>query len=513
MQAISQNKNGSYAASFSIAILVFFISLVAYGQYGFTGHLWRDNAIVLYSGQQMARGIPHYLSIFDNSGVVAPLIAGIGASIATILDCDDILAVRIAFLVLGALAAVGVYFLGSTLFRSRKTGFLAALVFIGFRSFGTLAISGPRIKTPMVLFVILSLVLTARRKWFWAGLCGSLAFLAWPPTAIFPLVTLILALLQSRRGRERVRHLLFTFMGMLIPKIIVSAYFLSKGAFYEFVDGLILFNITQMEHAPTSLRQHFTAPLDAIWRGYTVMSFLIFLGFLMILMIYIWRIRSHGSSILRLLSEDRFAALLLSFPAPLIWSFLDFQSSPDFFIFLPYLAVCLGWLLSIALRGLTKTTNLGPALEKFCFLAVCAALVASAALDYRKTANNGLGRQLQWAYQVESTYGRDAKLVSIGVPEILVLLHRTNPNPYVFIIDGIDKRIDKKTPGGFDAWLQQLEQHDPDVIAFGPTDGPFKAKLVSWLRDHFNRTTVGGWTLFVKNGFNDRLIQRRGKEE
>lgn len=503
MQTISRPKGIPYLASFSVALLVFLISAIVFGQYGFKGTLWRDSANALYSGQQMARGVPHFVSIFDHSGVLAPLISGVGVSVATRFNFDDILAVRVIFFMFGSLAVVGLYLLGSTLFESRQVGLIAAFVSIGFRCFGTTAVSGPRNKTPMVLFETLSLLIMVRRKWFWAGICGSLAFLAWQPAAIYPLVTIFLAITQSEQGHERARGVTRAISGILIPIIIVSTYFLYKGAFYEFVDGTILFNMNHLERPPSSLFHHIVAPVIAIHRGYTVMAIPIFLGFLVVCITYIWRIRLHGGSIARLLSEDRFAALLLSFPAPVVWSLLDFQSCPDFFVFLPYLAIAFGWLLCIALQGVAKMEEIGPAMQKTFFLAVCATLVGWAAIDYRATANNKLEDQRQWAQQVELEYGHDSKLVSIGVPELLVLLHRTNPNPYVCIISGIDNRIHANTPGGFDGWLEELERYDPSVIAFGPTEGRFKIKLMDWLQTHYRETTVGSWTLFVKNGSNE----------
>ena len=102
--------------------------------------------------------------------------------------------------------------------------------------------------------------------------------------------------------------------------------------------------------------------------------------------------------------------------------------------------------------------------------------------------------------------GRDSKLVSIGVPEILVLLHRTNPNPYVFIVSGFDNRIDANTQGGFDGWLDELKRYDPSIIAFGSTRGRFKTKLISWLKIRYTAIKVGGFTLLVKkNGANVQL--------
>jgi len=81
----------------------------------------------------------------------------------------------------------------------------------------------------------------------------------------------------------------------------------------------------------------------------------------------------------------------------------------------------------------------------------------------------------------------------------MVLLHKTNPNPYLFIIAGIDNKIDATTPSGFEGWLEELERYDPSVIALGPIGGKFKPMLTDWLQSHYRETKVGDWTLFVKD--------------
>ena len=43
------------------------------------------------------------------------------------------------------------------------------------------------------------------------------------------------------------------------------------------------------------------------------------------------------------------AAFLLSFLAPVIWSVLDFQGYPDFFVFLPYFAISFAWMVFLTL--------------------------------------------------------------------------------------------------------------------------------------------------------------------
>jgi hypothetical protein len=503
---ILRYKDTSYLVSIFVVALVFLISAIVFSQYGFKGTLERDSANVIYSGQQAAQGIPHYVSIFNHSGPFAPLISGVAISVAKRFNFDDIFTIRVLFFIIGCFTVVALYLLGSTLFESRQAGLLAAFVFIGFVCFGRLAISGSPAKIPVVLFEILSLLLTVRKKWFWAGLFGSFAFLSWQPTIIYLLGTITLSIVQSKQGRERAINMIHAVSGGLLPIIIVSIYFLYKSAFYEFFDGLILFNLIHFERGfNLSYQDHMTALFKAVYRGYAVMVIPIILGLLMVCVTYIWRIKIYRGSIPLLLSKDRFAVLLLTFPAPVIWSVFDFQGCPDFYVFLPYVAIGFGWLLYLVLNTLNTIEKIGPAVQKTCFLILCAILVGSAAISYRNARENGLEKQRQWAQQVDSLLGEDSKLLSIGVPEILVLLHRTNPNPYVFIVSGFDNRIDANTPGGFDGWLDELKRSDPSMIAFGSTRGRFRTKLISWLKIRYTPIDVGGFTLLVKKkGANDQ---------
>ncbi|UCC38807.1 MAG: hypothetical protein JSV96_13430 [Candidatus Aminicenantes bacterium] len=492
-------KNIMYIKSPLIAVLVFFISAVVFSQYGFVGTLVRDDANYVYSGQQMAQGIPPYKSIFDYKGPIAPMISGAGATVARLFNTDDILIIRITFLIVSCFVVVGIYFLGTILFESSRTGFLSALAFIGFYGFGRHAASGPRAKTPMVLFEVLSLLLTAKKKWFWAGICGSLAFLTWQPTVIYLVVTIFLAFTQSEQVRVRARSVLLAVSGALIPIIAVSIYFLLNGAFLDFIDGTVLFNIKNLEHGPFSLLGNLGEPISAVYKAYTIMTIPIILGFFMLFVIYMWRIKLHGKKIIPLVSKDHFAAFLLTFPFPVLWSVLYFQSYPDFYVLLPYAAIGFGWLLYLAIDALNGIEEIGAGLKKAFYLVLCIGLIGGAAIVYRRASENGLVEQRQWAHQIKHKFEPDLRLVSIGAPEVLVLLHQTNPNPYVYIVNGIDKRIDEKTQEGFNGWLEELERYDPSVIAFGQTRGRFKPKLLKWLETHFQETKIGDWTLFIKN--------------
>jgi hypothetical protein len=261
--------------------------------------------------------------------------------------------------------------------------------------------------------------------------------------------------------------------------------------------------------------------LLAVYSGYPVTFIPIWLGLAVMPAMFLWRtgIASQGSPAragpglpdperagagwlrraLEWLSRDRFCALLTSLPFPLLWSALDFQWYPDFYVFLPYAAIGCGWLLHLAFRGLDQRAVKTSLVRNCCFVAACLVLLGVATYHYRHTASTELELQRAWANEAVSSYGDGGKLVSIGLPEALVLLHETNPNPYVFIINGIDNRIEATATGGFTGWLVKLIQYDPQVIFYGSTRGRFVPQLEDWIAGRYVKTTVGEWTVYVKD--------------
>lgn len=499
LQSYLDDLRKSALPSMSLVIPLFILIIAAfiYGQYGFHGTLVRDDAIYLYSGQRLADGIPPYVSVFDHKGPLAPLLSGFAVVISRLLGTDDIYTVRAVFFVLSCFTVVAIYLLASTIFSSTKAGILTALVFVGFWGFARHAASGPRAKTPMVLFEVLALLLTARRKWFWAAVSGSLAFLTWQPSAIFPLVTLILAWAQPESRRMRSKAALYAVAGALVPVVIVSLYFLLFGALDEAIDGAILFNIQYLERPTVSPLDRVMRPLNALLYGYPLMSLCIIAGLTVIPLISI--MIGLRRTIWGIPTNNLFVPILLSFLAPYAWSLLDFQSYPDFFVLLPYAAIGFGWILHGAIRLMEGSEPTKDALQKSIFIGLCMILFAAAWFSIRFSRENGLDKQRQVAMQIESRYGRDVKLVSIGVPQLLVLLQRTNPNRYVFIDRGIDNHIHANTPGGFAGWLNQLEAYAPLLIAFGNTRGQHRAELVAWLDARYHPEEYEGWTLYVRN--------------
>jgi hypothetical protein len=208
----------------------------------------------------------------------------------------------------------------------------------------------------------------------------------------------------------------------------------------------------------------------------------------------------------------RFAPLLISFPVVFLWSLQDFQLGDDFFPFLPYVAVGFGAFLVFVVNR-TRIPRLVAALLGAILLGVALAntldvVNANSAYALKGTTID-LRQQREGALEVEDRLGKDAKLASINSPQVLVLLHKKNPNPYLWLTAGVDREIDAATPGGFEGWVQGLEASNPDAIAFfgeGQSlmfnyhlTSEHNRELDNWLNPHYHAEKIGPWWLFVKD--------------
>jgi hypothetical protein len=504
----------------SLPLLVLVLAVFVYGMYGFDGALPLDYSIYLYSGQRMAEGVPPYVSIFDHKGPLSPMIAGLGVMLSKLLDGDDIYTVRAVFFATGCLTVVAVYLLGKSVFRSQVAGFFAALTFLGFYAYGYPAASGPEPKTPMVLFQTLSLLLASQKRWFWAGCFGSLAFLVWQPMGVFSMMVFVLAV--TRPKGERRNAALRALGGIATPLLVIVGYFYYYGALGELLDGVVLFNalyLTRGDYttAPLANRVLWDPTLSQtllnpslLWESvndivlpYITMLGPIVIGLAMIIRLYFLKPYQY-----------RFAPILLSFLAPPLWALVDFQLSDDFFVYLPYVAIGFG-AFAASMTQRTKTPWLVGILLGMLLLGIAIAntfeeVNAPAAKKLLAT-NISLSEQREGASQIEERFGKDIRIASVNSPQVLALLHRENPNPYLFITAGIDRYIDAKEPGGFKSWLEGLETSD--VISFFgegqallPGDEAsieHREELLGWLGSHYHIEKIGPWYVFVKDSLDN----------
>lgn len=168
-------------------------------------------------------------------------------------------------------------------------------------------------------------------------------------------------------------------------------------------------------------------------------------------------------------------------------SLCDFQSSPDFFVLLPLFG--LGWALAV-----DHAARSAPRLA----LLLVVAIASAALLRASASRDQDLSLQKRHVTAVLDRYGSGAKIRVVGVPEWLVLTHRTQDDPFVFIVGGIDEYIDARRPGGFAAWLDKLKKESPDVIMCGPTHGALMQPYFAWLNAEYDARPLGTWTVHAK---------------
>ena len=137
--------------------------------HGFDGDLTRDLGLYAYAGQQVADGVPPYVGVMNRAGPLAHLVPGLGAAAARLVGADDLLGMRVLFLVLSVVCVWVVYLLGRDLYENRLAGVVAAGLLVCVPGVITYATGGPREKTTMMLLLALALLATTRRRWWWAG--------------------------------------------------------------------------------------------------------------------------------------------------------------------------------------------------------------------------------------------------------------------------------------------------------------------------------------------------------
>jgi hypothetical protein len=479
-----------------LAAAVFAFSLVAWSGYGVEGTLVRDDAIYVYGGQQLAEGVPPYLSIFQIKGPLTTFLAGLGVAAGRSWGVDDLLAVRIGFALISALAAAALFGMTADLLRSPRAGLLAALCFVAFWGFGKHAFSGPRGKTPAVLAQIAALWLTSRRAWFASGLCGSLAFLAWQPMAIYAVGPFVVAVGSARSLREALRAGALVALGAALPVAATVAYFAAVGGLAELAEGVALFNLTYLDRPAIAISTRLWAPVLSVIRGYPQTALPIAIGLGAILFAYLRPVAVAGTGGLRAWLGSPFAPLLVTFPAPVLWSLLDYQDYPDFYPFLAYAAfgfawACEGALSSIAARWRALASH---ALTATLVLALTAGSIAL----YRSTSERGLVSQRRAAEEVTRILGPQARVASIGVPQVLVLLRARNPSRYVMLDDGTERLIEDTHPGGIQGWLAHMERARPDVVTVAGLGLRRRNEVLRWLQTHYTYHRVGPWSFFIR---------------
>lgn len=434
------------------------VSVVVYVLHGFQGALTRDLGIYSYAGQQVAEGVPPYLGVLNRAGPLAHVLPGVGALVARVGGLDDVVTMRVLFMLFATAAVCVAYLLGRDLFRSRSAGLVTAGAMLAFHGFIQYASNGPREKTPMTLFVLGALWAVTHRRWFTAGVLTSLATLCLQ-TAFFSTFTAVVvgALLLARGGR--VRALVRIALGGLAPVAVLGTWFALAGSLRATWDGF--YGINRRYTVPNPLDAERELVWEDLQAAYGVTVWLLLGGTVLLVLVSLAaasrRARAAEPGLVVL------PAMTAGLAAGLAWILQEYDAWADLFPVLPFAAVGLGAAFAVSAHGLA------PVPRRVAGTGLAAAAVVIALTYSVSTRDDSLEDQREATDAVLATLPPDATITSIEAPQPLVLTGRTNPTRYQMFRSGLQDYMEDTWPGGLDGFKRDLVADGPDLVAVGET--------------------------------------------
>jgi len=434
------------------------VSLVVYTLHGFEGALTRDLGVYSYAGQQVAEGVPPYLGILNRAGPLAHALPGIGVLFARLGGWDDVMTMRVMFMLIATAAVCLTYVLGRDLFRSRAAGVVSASMMLAFQGFIEYASNGPREKTPMTLFIICALWALTRQRWFAAGLCTALATLCLQTALFSTLAAVVVGALLAARG-HRVRALARIALGGLVPIVVLGTWFALVGSLPAAIDGFYLINSRYT--VPRPMTDNLTGVWQDLRAAYGLTVWLLATGIVSLVLcscaVMSRRARENDPALPTL------AAMTVGLLAGLAWTLRDYDAWPDLFPILPFAAIGLAAGFALVARRLTPRGG-------HVLAAMLSGTAVVLALVYAvSTRDATLELQRQATRRVLAQLPPGASITSIEAPQPLVLTRRTNPTRHQMFRSGLQDYLEDTWPGGRAGFERDLVADRPDLVAVGET--------------------------------------------
>ena len=431
-----------------------------------------DPAIYDYIAQSIVRGQLPYRDVVDIKGPGAPYLSAVAMLTGKLLGIRDVIAVRVLNVVMVGLLSSLTFLVAQIYLRSRAVGLIAFMVPLMRYQFVEFMMEGTQPKLPMILFGMLALLMIARDRPLWAGLCSMLSCLCWQPGLMFSGVAFLIfsRYLTSWRDLRAFKVLL----GAAIPLAAVLSYFYAKGALGDLWAWTITYNYSVF--GPEA-EVGAGAAVDHLWtivrRTFERDVILVVLAAIGLLDFLAERVIDKVRSRCDLKSTNLFRDALL-FP-PLVYlafSLINFQGGPDSIPFFPFIGIFAGWAFVRFVNLLGKMKSDWSLLPKFrvdVVLPAIAIVTMLTLLLYRATTYRAGGQTLQDQYaaitKVSELLGPQDQIYVHGAAEILVLLNRPNLNPYVFLDWGADDFAARRRGVAFEAIIDRMEEQEPKLVS------------------------------------------------
>jgi hypothetical protein len=436
------------------AVVVTLAAAAIFALHGYDGTLNHDLGVFTYGGEQVARGVPPYVGIFNSVGPLADLVPGLAIWLGHATDVAPVLVARGMFTLISAACCGLLYVLARDVFGSRPAGFMAPAVFVTFTRFAQLATDGPREKTTMVLLLIGAFVVLGRQYWAAAGALTALATLTWQPSLVAPVAAVVaLTMLDRRRWRGALR---FT-AGGVVTTAVVAAAFAWAGALSRAVQGFILVNLTYTRQ-PSPLA-HPGRMLRLLWSAYGISLPVGALGLVAIIVA-----GALAAPFSRRCSRRarpvgwRLRAAAAGAAAATAWTLAVMNGPQDPFVLLPFAALGVTGLVVLLLDSLDRRT--ATALTSV----VVALGVTGAGWQAVTSQDSGLLRQRADIAAVLATAPVNATLMSIDVPEVPALADIRDVSSYQLFDPRMLSFLRHHAPGGLHGLVRSVERARPTFV-------------------------------------------------
>jgi hypothetical protein len=433
------------------------VALGVYLVHGLDGYLTRDIGLYSYAGQQFAEGVPPYVAVLNRAGPLAHLMPGIGAVAARLVGVDEVLGMRVLFLLITVGCVGAAYLLGRDVLRSRAAGIACAAALLSFHGVLTYATYGPREKTPLLLFLLLALLATAHQRWATTGVLIALATLTWQP-AFFPAIAGAVTAVLIGRGSGGIKALVRLAAGGLVPPALFVVVYAAIGHLRLLLDDFLLINLRYTEQ----LTYLDDVPMlrAVVDKGFGWTQWVFVVGALVI------PLATTIAVARRTTRRDPGTAVLAGATVALLagwwWSAKAFNGWADLFFLLPTAALGVGCLAAAVGRRVSPRAGMATAL---------AWAVASAGLTVQyavQTRDHQLDTQRADVDAVLHALPRgDRQILSVSAPQPLVLAHQRNPSRFQLFGNGVIEYLDDTWPGGHVGFAAWIGEERPAVVAYG----------------------------------------------
>lgn len=472
-----------------VAFLITILVLILYRQ--LSQPEGGDSAIWDYVAQSILRGQVPYRDVVE---IKAPLSAYLSATamfIGKSVGIRDVIAVRLLNVVMAGCLSTVTFLVGVTYLRSRLAAALAVVIPLIPSHFAEWILGGTEPKLPMILFGMLSLLLVAKRKPFWAGFFSMLSCLCWQPGLMFTGVALLIFSRYLTSWRDLA--LLKVILGAAVPLAILFLFFFRLGALADLWSWTVAFNLNV--YAPETAKS-LSETLALLWRVLIrVFRFdllVVALGFVGLIAFSIERIKDRFKQVVSTDESNLFRDGLMIAPLTyLAFCLINFQSGPDLIPLFPFIGLFAGYLI-VRLSGLGPRRRFAQVVPRLAFIAVLL-LILFRAGTHRVTTGATLRDQDEQLSAVSKVLGPDDRIYVHGSVEILVLLNRPNLNPYIFLDRGKDNWIAKRTGGEFRGVIDEMESLAPKIVAISRLGKvAHRAELEHWVDDHYAKIGLPG---------------------